>query len=150
MSIKKEVLKFLRENKKYFYEKYGIKSIKLFGSVARGEDNENSDIDLLIEFKDFKSANLRNYMGFIEEVKNVFKRKIDVATNEMIKPLLWKYIKNDLKMIDKSYPYEQIVRFRNILVHEYFGINFTIVWNVIFYELPQLNKIMKKFLKETK
>jgi predicted nucleotidyltransferase len=96
MSIKNEVLEYLRENKKYFYEKYGIKSIKLFGSVARGEDNENSDIDLLIEFKDFKSANLRNYMGFIEEVKNVFKRKIDVATNEMIKPLLWKYIKRDL------------------------------------------------------
>ena len=96
MSIKKEVLEYLKENKKYFYEKYGIKSIKLFGSVARGEDNENSDIDLLIEFKDFKSANLRNYMGFIEEVKNVFKRKIDVATNEMIKPLLWKYIKKDL------------------------------------------------------
>ena len=96
MSIKNEVLEYLRENKKYFYEKYGIKSIKLFGSVARGEDNENSDIDLLIEFKDFKSANMRNYMGFIGEVKNVFKRKVDVATNEMIKPLLWKYIKKDL------------------------------------------------------
>jgi len=96
MSIKKEVLKYLRENKDYFYRRYGIKSIKLFGSVARGEDNENSDIDLLIEFKDFKSANLRNYMGFIEEVKNVFKRKVDVATNDMIKPLLWKYIKKDL------------------------------------------------------
>ena len=96
MSIKKEVLEYLRENKDYFYRRYGIKSIKLFGSVARGEDNENSDIDLLIEFKDFKSANLRNYMGFIEEVKNVFKRKVDVATNDMIKPLLWKYIKKDL------------------------------------------------------
>ena len=96
MSIKNEVLEYLRENKKYFYEKYGIKSIKLFGSVARGEDNENSDIDLLIEFKDFKSANLRNYMGFIKEIQQTFKRKADVATNEMIKPLLWKYIKRDL------------------------------------------------------
>jgi predicted nucleotidyltransferase len=35
-------------------------------------------------------------MGFIEEVKNVFKRKVDVATNDMIKPLLWKYINKDL------------------------------------------------------
>ena len=96
MSIKKEVLEYLRENKDYFYKKYGIKSIKLFGSVARGEDNKNSDIDLLIEFKDFKSANLRNYMGFIKEIQQTFKRKADVATNEMIKPLLWKYIKRDL------------------------------------------------------
>ena len=96
MSIKKEVLEYLRENKDYFYKRYGIKSIKLFGSVARGEDNKNSDIDLLIEFKDFKSANMRNYMGFIKEIRNAFKRKVDVATNEMIKPLLWKYIKKDL------------------------------------------------------
>jgi predicted nucleotidyltransferase len=96
MSIKKEVLEYLRENKDYFYKRYGIKSIKLFGSVARGEDNKNSDIDLLIEFKDFKSANLRNYMGFIKEIQQTFKRKADVATNEMIKPLLWKYIKRDL------------------------------------------------------
>ena len=70
--------------------------IIVFGSYAYGKPNENSDIDLLIEFKDFKSANLRNYMGFIKEIQQTFKRKADVATNEMIKPLLWKYIKRDL------------------------------------------------------
>ena len=34
MSIKKEVLEYLRENKEYFKKKYGVKEIYLFGSVA--------------------------------------------------------------------------------------------------------------------
>ena len=44
MSIKNEVLNFLRKNKKVVSEKYGSKEICLFGSVARGEDTPSSDI----------------------------------------------------------------------------------------------------------
>jgi uncharacterized protein with HEPN domain len=88
-----------------------------------------------MEFEDFKEDR-KTFLAVVKELEII---------GEAIK-----HIKDDLKKIDKSYPYEQIVGFRNISVHEYFGINYTIVWNVIFYELPQLNKIMKKFLKETK
>ena len=96
MSIKNEVLKYLKENKETFKKKYGIKEIYLFGSVARGEDNEKSDIDLMIEFVDFEHTTLRNYMGFKEEIETKFKKKSDIATKDMIKPLLFKYISKDL------------------------------------------------------
>jgi len=95
MSIKNEVLKYLKENKEYFKKKYGIKNIYLFGSVARGEDNENSDIDLLVEFEK-QNITFREYMGIIYEIQNKFKKKVDLATKDMIKPLLWRYISKDL------------------------------------------------------
>ena len=93
MSIKKEVLEYLKENKKYFYEKYGIKSIKLFGSVARGEDNKNSDIDLLVEFDYTKPMNFDRFFGIIEEMESKFKRKVDLAEN--LKKIAFKKAKKD-------------------------------------------------------
>jgi len=96
MSIKKEVLKYLKENKEYFKNKYGIKEIYLFGSVARGEDTQNSDIDLMVSFIDFKSNTFDNYYGFLEEIENKFKRKVDLAIKGAIKPRVFEYVKRDL------------------------------------------------------
>ena len=93
MSIKKEVLEYLRENKDYFYKRYGIKSIKLFGSVARGEDNKNSDIDLLVEFDYTKPMNFDRFFGIIEEMESKFKRKVDLAEN--LKKIAFKKAKKD-------------------------------------------------------
>jgi len=96
MSIKEEVLKYLRENKEYFKKKYGVEKIYLFGSVARGEDKENSDIDIMIEFIDFKSNTFDNYYGFLEELEKKFKRKIDLVIKGAIKPIVFEYVKKDL------------------------------------------------------
>ena len=93
MSIKKEVLEYLRENKDYFYRRYGIKSIKLFGSVARGEDNEKSDIDLLVEFDYTKPMNFDRFFGIIEEIEYKFKRKVDLAEN--LKKIVFKEANKD-------------------------------------------------------
>jgi len=94
MSIKEEVLTYLKENKEYFKNKYAVKEIYLFGSVARGEDNENSDIDLMVEFENF--VTFRHFIGLKELLEKKFKRKVDVATRDMIKPIAWKYVKKDL------------------------------------------------------
>ena len=96
MSIKEEVLKYLRENKEYFKKKYGVKEIYLFGSVARGEDRKNSDIDIMIEFISDKFHTFDNYFDLMYELENKFKRKIDLATKEMIREKLKKYIYQDI------------------------------------------------------
>ncbi len=94
MSIKKEVLKYLKENKKRFEKEYGIKKIYLFGSVARGEDKENSDIDLMVEFRE--NATIFEYMEFEEVIKKRFGKEVDLATMDMIKPLIVKSVKRDI------------------------------------------------------
>jgi predicted nucleotidyltransferase len=47
---REEILKVLRDNKERFAEKYGVTKLGLFGSFARNEATEGSDLDLLVEF----------------------------------------------------------------------------------------------------
>ncbi len=96
MSIKNQVLTYLKENKEYLKNKYGVKEIYLFGSVARGEDTANSDIDLLVEFDENKIITWKQYLGLGYELEKKFNKKIDIATKEMIKPVIKKFVYKDL------------------------------------------------------
>ena len=93
MSIKNEVLTYLRENKNRFEKEYGIKNMYLFGSVARGEDNEKSDIDLLVEFDYSKPMSLERFFGIIEELEKKFNKKIDLG--ETLKEIVYESAKKD-------------------------------------------------------
>jgi len=93
MSIKNEVLAYLRENKQRFKKEYGIKNIYLFGSVARGEDNEKSDIDMLVEFDYSKPMSLERFFGIIEELEKKFNKKIDLG--ETLKEIVYESAKKD-------------------------------------------------------
>lgn len=49
MCSSKECIRIITENKKLIEKRYGVKSIILFGSVARGDNHQGSDIDLLVD-----------------------------------------------------------------------------------------------------
>ena len=77
--------------------KYGIKKAAVFGSVARGEDRQDSDVDLLIKLGDQPMGMFR-YMKFIEEIENALGKKVDLVTegtDKFLKP----YIENETKII---------------------------------------------------
>lgn len=57
---------------------YGIGRMSLFGSYARGEAKDDSDIDLYIECGKLRS--LLQYFAFIDELENVLKCHVDVVT----------------------------------------------------------------------
>lgn len=57
---------------------YGIKKMSLFGSYARGEANDESDVDIYIEKGKMRS--LVQYFSFIQELENEFKCHVDVVT----------------------------------------------------------------------
>ena len=61
-------------------EKYGAESIYLFGSFARGEQNEKSDIDLRINLGDIKSLFVLG--GLYTDLNNKLGRNIDINTTE--------------------------------------------------------------------
>ena len=52
MKTRDQILNFLAQNKKLFRDKFHIVRIGLFGSYARGDQNSDSDLDLLVEFED--------------------------------------------------------------------------------------------------
>lgn len=60
-------------------KKYGIERVFLFGSMAKGEANENSDYDFLISKGNLKT--LIQYMSFVDELEGVLKCHVDVITD---------------------------------------------------------------------
>ena len=65
-------------------KKYGVKKISLFGSYARGEADEKSDLDfLVIGGKNFK---LTRIFSLAEELREIFNKKVDVFEINEINP----------------------------------------------------------------
>ncbi|MBI5903865.1 MAG: nucleotidyltransferase family protein [Deltaproteobacteria bacterium] len=76
----------IKENLAGVLERNGVKKAAIFGSVARGEATEESDIDLLVEFEGKKS--LLDLSGLKLELEDILGRKVDVLTYNSLHPLL--------------------------------------------------------------
>ena len=84
-SIKDDVLKVLEEHADEIRQKYNVESLELFGSVARGEDTLQSDIDLLYIFKE-NGETLRNLLDLGDYLEALFGRKVDLVPKKWISP----------------------------------------------------------------
>ena len=71
-------------------KKYNITKAGLFGSYANGNANENSDIDILLEFNE--SFELCKYNQFMEEIENKFHKHVDIIDYRFI----WDVFKEDI------------------------------------------------------
>ena len=87
-----EEIRAKREEIYKIAKKYCVSNIRVFGSVARGEDNQNSDIDLLvsIDYKRYGSGFAR--VDFKYEIEEFLKQKVDVLTENGVHQLLKKQI----------------------------------------------------------
>jgi predicted nucleotidyltransferase len=70
----------------YILRQHQVKKASLFGSVARGEAREDSDVDLLVEFEGRKS--LLDLIGLKLDLEDNLNRRFDVLTYESLHPLL--------------------------------------------------------------
>ena len=90
---KDEILIYLKEHKEEFAKKYHISQMVLFGSFARGENRDDSDIDIAI------NTHLSDYFllyDFKESLEKAFKTKVDVVRlREKMNPSLKKRILKD-------------------------------------------------------
>ena len=91
--IRDTVLKLLQLHRKDL-EQYHVKSMYLFGSVARGEEGPQSDIDILVAF--VGPATFDRYMDLKFFLEELFQRKVDLITETGLRPELRKYIVEDL------------------------------------------------------
>jgi len=92
-ATKEEILDFLRENKNLFRKKFGVKSIMLFGSYARDEATEESNIDIAIEHKEKSFDNLFNVKEILE---NKFKKSIRVVYIDSIRTYILRFVKEEM------------------------------------------------------
>jgi hypothetical protein len=77
--------------------KFKIRYVDIFGSIARNDSKEESDIDVVIEFEDPIEENIsERYFGFLHGLEDAFQRHVDVLTPRAIKnPYLRKSIERE-------------------------------------------------------
>ena len=65
-------------------DRYGVYDVRVFGSVARGDACDESDIDLLVKVRQGRS--LFDLGGFLMDVQDLLGCKVDVLTDDGLKP----------------------------------------------------------------
>jgi predicted nucleotidyltransferase len=66
----------------------GIRHAALFGSIARGDNRPDSDIDILVEFDPSAHVTIYDYVGIKNYIASLFSRPVDVVDREALKPHL--------------------------------------------------------------
>ena len=79
-----ELLQVKREEILKVCAKYGARNVRVFGSVARREADEQSDIDLIVDFEPGRS--LLDHAGLWLELQDLLGVKVDVVSGRGIKP----------------------------------------------------------------
>lgn len=88
------IIKELRNQYKTLAEQFGIEKIGLFGSMANGNETEDSDIDLFIELN--KPLGFK-FMLLVESLEKIFNRKVDVITKDGLKNIRIKKVADSIK-----------------------------------------------------
>lgn len=84
----------LKKVKPEIMEKFKVKEIAIFGSYARGEQTDESDIDILVTFEDEATLfDLINLQIFLEER---FHRKVDIVSKRALRGKLKSYILSEV------------------------------------------------------
>lgn len=88
-----EVLEYLKNNLDRFNREYGVDRIGVFGSVARDEATEESDVDLLVEMP---HPTFRHYMHLKFEIEEALGVSVDLVTQGAVKEFLRSTIEQEV------------------------------------------------------
>jgi predicted nucleotidyltransferase len=96
MKTLNEIENILKDHKKELAEKYHIAEIGIFGSYVRGEQNENSDVDILVEFYPEAKVSLLDRAAVKNYISDLLLNKTDVVRKRSIKKELKENILNEV------------------------------------------------------
>jgi predicted nucleotidyltransferase len=87
VTLKAEVLKRLREDRAAL-DRFGVREIGLFGSVARGEAGVGSDVDILVDYRPDARPDLFEFIDLKEHLERLIGRRVDLVTPAALHPRL--------------------------------------------------------------
>ena len=76
--------------------KYPISLLGVYGSYSRGEETEDSDLDVVYETIPDSYLNLDNYLSLQEELKKITNLKIDLVNKKYMNEVVWMTAKKDV------------------------------------------------------
>ena len=88
-----EVIETLRAHRETLTERFGVTSLALFGSFARGTATDSSDIDILVRFDG--PATSKSYFGVQFYLEDLFGRPIDLVTDKALRPRFRPYVERE-------------------------------------------------------
>ena len=83
--MRDEIEETLKTFKPFLKEKFKVKEIGIFGSYCRGEESEESDVDILVEFYEPIGWEFIDLMEFLKEILG---KEVDLVTTRALKPQL--------------------------------------------------------------
>ena len=92
-----QIMTDLRSLKPHLQQRYRLRSISVFGSYARGEQTEDSDLDLLVELGD--GLTLIDFVRLQQEIGDALGVHVDLAEKEALKPRIAPYILKEALMV---------------------------------------------------
>ncbi|MCK4736789.1 MAG: nucleotidyltransferase family protein [Methanophagales archaeon] len=91
------IAKIVKEKRGILTEQFKVKEIGIFGSMVRGEDEETSDIDILVEFKE--PIGLFKFLELEEYLSDLIGRKVDLVSKKALKPRIGKHILSEVAFL---------------------------------------------------
>ena len=92
-----EIRDILTKNKGIIQENYKVKKIGIFGSYVRGEQKEDSDLDIIVDFSE--PVSLLKLVNFENFLQNITGLKVDVVPEGDIRPELRNNILNEVSYL---------------------------------------------------
>ena len=92
---KEFIIKEIQKRKEEIQKKFHVKHLTLFGSYARDEQTDISDIDILVEFENEFKDNISNELDLQVYLYNIFEKDIGLCQKEEIKEEYKQYIFNN-------------------------------------------------------
>lgn len=89
-----EVLEILREHKGILAERFGVAELAIFGSFARDEATEDSDLDVLVRFEGRSTS--KGYFGAQFYIEDLLGCEVELVTDKALREELRPYIEKDL------------------------------------------------------
>ncbi|MGA1863059.1 nucleotidyltransferase family protein [Deferribacter thermophilus] len=92
-----EIVKKLQKIRSFLEKEYFIKNIALFGSYVRGEQDESSDLDILVEF--YKTPTLIQFLRLKFFLSDYLGVRVDLVMKQSLKPVIGERILKEAILI---------------------------------------------------
>jgi len=88
-----DVFKVLKEHENEIKKRFGVVRIGIFGSYARGEETETSDVDVLVEFVE---PSFDNFMDLVFFLEDLFGKEVDLVTTGGLSPHIAPFVEEEV------------------------------------------------------
>ncbi len=95
VSSMEEIVEYLKKNKRFLYERFGVTKMGIFGSFVRGEQVVSSDIDMIVDIEKARK-NIHSFLQLKRFLEKELEKKIDLGFEASLKPIVRNKIREQI------------------------------------------------------